>query len=245
VIGQTVIFDGHRINDLFRVGVIEVGLPSFEPTAVDARRGSLVRGVRMGTSQIVVPLVAKRVRGHPTRESVSTLVSWLDVDGARFLELSGDDGLRRLVVPSGQPTVDEPEWGDVLTLAFEQVDPYLYGETKSMAWSSLNYTARLAVGGDAPTRPTIEGTLSTSAASGLWLARLDNATSLGVTIGRYDGHAVRIDCDARTVTLDGAHTTITLDSDWLELAPGAHTLAVVTGGIDDTALVTWTERWHA
>ena len=52
---------------------------------------------------------------------------------------------------------------------------------------------------------------------------------------------VEIDGTARIAKVSGALDMITLDSVWLELAPGSHTLVMDKG--TGSAVVTWRERW--
>jgi hypothetical protein len=240
-----VFFDGHRLNDLFGIGIIDAQPPSFEPNLLSRPRGSMLRGRRYGDGSISVALVAKRGRGRSVECSTGELLSWLDVDGARMLTLPSDDGRRRLVVPTGV-SVDDPEWGDRLTVSFEQVDPYLYGETRTATMSSSATSVTLSVGGTAPTRPTVTCQMAYGAPSSLRVWQLTDEDGDKVALVLPDGstHAVTIDCAARSAAIDGAPTTITLESDWLELAPGEHTLRRTVGQVGSSTRISWVERWH-
>ena len=246
MIGQTVTFDGHTLNDLFRVGNVDAQLPLVTPALEDARFGSNVRNVRQGTSTITIPLVAKHLDGRDVRESVSTLLSWLDVDGAKWLTLSGDGGLKRLAVPDGALTVDDPEWGDVLTLTLTQVDPYLYGEERTVPWPTTAPSVTFSVGGDAPTRLSVSCAEAKGASSSpnLWQLLMDGTKLLAVATGTTSARAVAIDCGARTATVGTDATTITLASDWLELTPGEHELELTAGSITAPVYLSYVERWH-
>lgn len=253
MIGQVITFDGHRLNDLFYVGEATVGLPSVEHEVADMRRGATWRSRRVTTCEVSVTLVAKPVRGQRPRAAVSTLLSWLDADGPRWLTLSSDDGLRRLVVPTGAPTGEGDE--DV-TVTFLQLDPYLYGEARSARIPSGGTSVTFDVGGDAPTMPTIACGYVTALHSENYVWQLEHAadgTRTGVQIADPDAYAdttkraaVSIDCTSRAVTVNNATAMLTLSSDWLELTPGVHTLREVNGGHISGSEVTisWTERWH-
>ena len=78
MIGQTVIFDGHRLNDRFYVGEASVGLPEFAPRTEDREfaDGSRVRGMRLGGPEISIQLIAKPVHGEDVREALSDRAVW-------------------------------------------------------------------------------------------------------------------------------------------------------------------------
>lgn len=244
MIGQTVTFDGHRLNDLFFVGDVDVGLPEFAPD-VDERhgRGSVVRSTRMGSLELSVRLVAKPVQGARPRESVSKLLSWLDVDGPRPLTLSSDGGLVRMCVPRGAPT-PEGEYYDDLTVTFLQPDPLLFGEERSVTVPSGG-SASFVVGGDAPTWPKVAGqSVTRDSSTQLWGIRLDEGDFMRVKLPTSSAQSVLIDCDedAGGVRVAGVTSMLTLDSDWWELSPGTHAVRNELGG--GSCVVSWRERWH-
>lgn len=240
--GQTVVFDGHRLNDLFFVGDVSVGLPEFLPTIEErVGDGSRVRGTRLGTVAISIPLVVRPSQGTTARAALSALVSWLDVDGPRELALSGDGGLTRMCVPSGAPQVLDARWNDRIVVTLTQVDPALYGERREVTVPSGG-SVTVLVGGDYPTRPTVTASAVTRGASNLWGVRLDGGDVLRVSVPTSAATSVAIDCDRRTCRVASTNTIPTLGSDWLELSPGAHTIRNDVGG--GTCVVSWRERWH-
>ena len=242
--GQTVTFDGHRLNDRFFVGEVSVGLPEFAPDAEDypARDGARIKGMRLGTLSVDVQLVAKPVRGEAARAAISDLLTWLDVGGPRRLSLSSDGGLWRLCVPSGAPQVLDDEWGDRVSVSFLQPEPALFGTEREVTVPSGG-SVSFVVGGDYPTRPTIYGDEAVrDASSRQWGVRLDDGGFLRACLPTGAASAVEMDCDGRTCTVAGATTAPTLESDWLTLAPGEHTLQMDVG--TGAARVTWHERWH-
>lgn len=241
--GQTVTFDGNTLNDLFFVGTVSVELPEFAPELVDLKgNGSAVLGTRMGGPSISIRLVAKPARGRRRERSVSTLLSWLDVDGPRWLTLSRDGGLRRWCVPMGAPTNEDADWNDSIVVTFRQVDPALFGATRTATIPSAG-TVTVDVGGDYPTEPTIAATSAVRRASDqLWGVTLDNADSLLVKVDTPLASAITIDCGARTCVVGTTKCVPTLESDWWALTPGEHTLTAGAG--TGAATVTWVERWH-
>lgn len=239
---QEVVFDGHRINDLFFVGDISVGLPEFLPTVEErVSDGSRVRGTRLGTVAISIPLVVRPSQGTTARAALSALVSWLDVDGPRELSLSGDGGLTRMCVPSGAPQVLDARWNDRVVVTLTQVDPALYGERREVTVPSGGSVTAL-VGGDYPTRPTVTASAATRGASNLWGVSADGSQLLRVAVRTGSAVGVEVDCGARTCRVSGIVTAPTLDSDWISLSPGTHVVRndVGSGG----CVVAWRERWH-
>lgn len=242
--GQTIVFDGHRINDLFYVGEVAVGLPEFRVEYDDSLigDGSRFLGKHLGTVQIDMQLVSKPVWGAAPRESLSALMSWLDVDEPKVLALSSDRGLWRLCVPIGTPQVLDNEWDDRIAISFLQLDPILYGSRREVTVPSGSSVA-FHVGGDYPTMPTISASAAVRDSTTLqWGVRLDNADVMRVTVPVETASTVAIDCGKRTCSVNGATTIPTLASDWFELKPGAHTLQNDQG--TGACVVSWHERWH-
>ena len=239
--GQTVTIGTNRLNDLFYVSEIDVGVPEFVPNLIDRiDGGAYVNGMRVGTADITMRLVV--LPNVDVRRAVSTLLSWLDVGTPQWMAISRDGGKRRRVVATGAPTIEDTEYEDVVVVELLQVDPYLYGDSRSVTVTST-YATTITVGGDAPTCPSIVSTNATRRASDdLWGVIVDGSTSALVKLPQPQQTAVSIDCDAHTATVGNDTAALTLDSDWPELAPGNHTLVIGAGG--GTATVTWVERWH-
>lgn len=244
MIGQTIVFDGHRLNDRFYVGEATVGLPDYQPVTEDrvAGNGARLRRMRVGTIGIDIALVAKPVAGESVREAISDLCAWIDVDEPKKLSLSGDGGLWRLCVPSGAPQVLDDKWQDRLSVSFLQLEPALYGTLREVTVPSGG-TVNFRVGGDYPTVPTVKASAATrNYSSQQWGVRLDSGDVMCVKVPTSSASSVSMDCGARTCTVNGATTIPTLASDWFELKPGMHTLQNHQGS--GACTVSWYERWH-
>lgn len=242
--GQTVIFDGHRLNDRFFVGEVAIGMPEFSPRTEDREfaDGARVRGMRLGCPEISVQLVTKPVSGESPREALSDLMAWLHVDGPRRLSLSGDRGLWRLCVPNGAPQIDDNQWNDRVAVTFLQVEPALYGIRREVTVPSGG-TLRFAVGGDYRTRPTITSDAARrDSSTQQWGVRLDDGAVMRVVVPDSSASTVMMDCGSRTCEVNGATTIPTLASDWFELEPGMHELRNDQGG--GACVASWYERWH-
>ena len=244
MIGQTVIFDGHRLNDRFYVGECDIALPAFSPRVEDQEMmdGSRVRGMRLGSPEIAIQLTTRPVNGEAPRDALSDLMAWLHVDGPRKLSLSGDRGLWRMCVPNGAPAIEDLKWQDRLTIRFVQVEPALYGSKRKVNVPSGG-TVQFVVGGDYKTKPTISSNaVYRNSSSQQWGVRLDEGDMMRVKVPVASASTVVMDCDARTCKVNGATTTITLTSDWFELEPGAHAIRNDQG--TGACTVSWYERWH-
>ena len=242
--GQTITFDGHRLNDRFFVGEVNVGLPDFSPNLEDRAigDGSMMRGMRLGSVDITVALVTRPVRGETARDALSDLLAWLDVDEPKRLALSADHGLWRLAVPSGAPQIGDTEWEDKVTVTFTQPDPILYGIKREVTIPSGG-TLQFAVGGDYPTKPTISSDAAVrSASTQQWGVRLDDGDMMRVAVPVSTASTVEMDCDARTCAVNGATTIPTINSDWFVMEPGTHTIRNDMG--TGACTVSWFERWH-
>lgn len=249
MIGQTITFDGHRLNDLFFVGAVDVGLPEFSARTEDRTTadGAVFRSNRLGSVRIAMELVVKPTSGRTSREALSKLLSWLDVDEPRVLTLSEDEGLARLAVPTGTPTVADSDYNDRLTVEFLQPDPALWGTTRTITVPSTG-SVTFVVSGDYPTRPSVHAALAVrSPSTEQWGLRLDRGRSdmqqMSVPLAGSSGHAVDFDCEARTCHVDLATTVPSLASDWFVLAPGTHSIDN-NNGTHNLCELTWTERWH-
>ena len=244
MIGQTITFDGHRLNDRFYVGEPDIGLPDFQPSLEDRATGdgSEFRGMRLGAVSIDIRLTAKPVWGETARDALTDLLSWLNVDSPRWLDMSGDRGRRRLCVPSGAPTIEDPQFEDRVTVHLTQVDPALYGARRTVTVPSGG-SVSFRVGGDYPTAPVVVAPSAVrDATSRRWGVRLDDGDVLRVAIPTSAATAVSIDCAELTCAVGGATALPDMESLWLELRPGNHVIRNDVG--TGACTVSWHERWH-
>lgn len=238
---MAVTWDGHDLTELFLVTNIARSWPSCSASTTDnPAGGSFLVGLRAQSPTVSMTL---RAYGDSSRrrESARALASWLAVDGPRELAFGDDGGLCYIAVPDGTADSERLYWQEAVTVSFLVPEPVMLGDRMTATVPS-GATASVGVGGTAPARPTIEATGAVrDSSTGLWGVRdAGSGSFVRVSIPTASASSVVIDCERRTATVNGQSALVTLDSDWLELAPGAHALAVDGTG---AATLTWRERW--
>ncbi len=116
-------------------------------------------------------------------------------------------------------------------------DPVAYGATETVRPLAAGSNA-FEVGGSYPTRPTLSLT-ATDATTVPSVTDKATGQTLALVSNPGKGTAVVLDCEARTATVGGAASRVSLLSDWFALAPGTNTLQLV--GCKGT--VRYCERW--
>lgn len=239
---SSVIFDGHDLSELFAIG--DPSITVFESRVKydqsDNRNGSVVLGRVWGNGSVTFSI------GNPgsmseRRDKMSTLAVWLDVDEPKKLVLPDTPGRYYMAVPSGAVTPIRHYNGEVSQLTFVITDPIAYGRECSVTVPSGG-SVTFNVGGTAATRPRITASAVRNASSQVWGIRLDEGDFVHVATGSSSARAVVLDCEDRTLTVQGAAALPTLDSDWLVLEPGEHVLRMDNGS--GAATVTYIERWY-
>lgn len=236
-------FDGHDFDELFIVGNPRMSVLSYAPNYADSqsRDGAAVKGIRKGTASVTFTLVALGSHSE-IRDKWSTLGAWLDVDEPRKLVLPDTPDRYYLAVPDGSLDINRAINGESTEITFTVTEPTSYGTVHSVVVPSGG-SVTFRVGGTAPARPVITASNATRNQSSLvWGLRLDDGDYVHVATGLASAVQVVADCDARTLSVNGAATIPTIDSDWLVLTPGTHTLRMDNG--TGAATVRWRERWY-
>lgn len=236
------IFDGHDLNSLFVVSrpTFETFAPNRSFQDVLGRDGTVYMGGSLIGGNISVKLSVIRKTPAQRREDLSTLFMWLDVDEPKWLVMDDQPGISYKAIPSGDMPIDSFTNADSVVVNFRLLEAAAYGDTVTVtvpSGGSLTFT----VGGTYPTKPTITASAARDGSSQVWGLKLDNGAFLHVATGSASARDVVLDCENRTLTIQGAVALLTLDSDWFELAPGTHTLVMDKG--TGAATVTYKERW--
>ena len=235
-----VVFDGNVLTDYFLVGNPELPMPSPVTSLRDVAGmdGAVPDGQRLQQVELAVKVSAWEDSRSDRRALMSMLWQWLRVDEPKPLKI-GDEPYW-LAIPSGGGDMEHFANADAVEVRFVAADPVRYGATRSATIPSGS-SVSIHVGGNYPARPRITAAAAVRASNGLWGIRLDDGDYSNVAIPTASASAVVIDAATREVRIAGAPAMITLASDWLELSPGEHTLAMTQG--TGAAVIEWTERW--
>lgn len=238
---MTVLFDGHDLSELVICGDPEITIlgSSTACATPSGRDGVVVMGRTWSASTVCFTVTAI---GDATRrrDAMSMLGRWLDVSGPRPLVLPDTPDRFYMAVPDKQVKLARFFGGESGKLTFNVVDPAAYGLERAVTVPSGG-SATFTVGGTYKTKPRIAANAVRSPSSLVWGLRLDDGDFVHVATGSASARAVAIDCAERTCVVNSSVALPTLDSDWLELEPGEHTLRMDNG--TGEATVTFVERW--
>lgn len=125
-------------------------------------------------------------------------------------------------------------------ITFTCADPVAYGQLIDNVPIGEQF---IDLAGNYPAKPVIRCSNATNGDGNVWGVRLDDQDFVHVALPTADSDVV-IDCQERTVTVNGVTALLTLDSDWLSISPGIsnpHTFTLDEGAGDAT--IEWRQRW--
>jgi len=235
------IFDGHSFDELFIYGDPKISILSSDVKYArsDNRNGSIVIGRPWSNSTVSFTIVATGAADE-RRNAFSTLGMWLNVDEPKKLVLPDTPDRYYMAIPSGSLDLQRYIEAETASVTFDIVDPIAYGREVTVTVPSGG-SVTFNVGGTYKTKPRIESSAVRDSTALVWSLKLDNLDHIHVATGSADATTVKLDCDERTCKVGNQVSMITLDSDWLELEPGTHTLVMDYG--TGAATVTFNERW--
>ena len=237
------VFDGVDLSQTFEV--LDISAPAIAPVTADLRQalgmdGAAYAGSTLGPMEIAVKVrvATQTIDQRDIQQALADAVAPLRTDGPKALSLA--QGRSRMAILANDTALEFESYSAICELKFLCPDPVAYGEqvTKTVpSGGSLTFE----VGGTYPTRPTITASAVRNASALVWGLKLDNSDFIHVATGSGSARSVAIDCEKRTLKIAGAAALPTLDSDWLELSPGTHTLSMDYG--TGAATVKYHERW--
>ena len=237
-----VTFNGHSLSQ--GCYVTEISRPWAGRSAnlidVPGMDGALFGGSKLEAGTISFKLVPC---GHDRawmRAKLREIVALLDVREPAPLVFSDDDDLYYMAVPDGKVTVAEYPSAFAIVCTFSVPDPALYGAIKTATIPSGG-SATIEVGGTYAAHTIISSTGAVRGTSNLWGLKLDGGDFSRLKLPTAGATAISIDSATRTATIAGDAALMTLESDWLVLEPGEHTIANDVG--TGASTITWTERW--
>ena len=237
------VFGGIDYSGVLEVESIEAGaLPATTPDLRYAagRDGACLAGNTLQPLQIKVKarLATDTIDEREIQRLWAVAAAGLRTDEPKPLSLT--EGIYRMAVLADESPLEFRTYSATAELTFLCPDPIAYGVERTITVPSGG-SATFNVGGSYPTRPRISADAVRDSSSQVWGLRLDDRDYIHVATGNAAARPVDIDCEARTCVVNSAAAIPTLDSDWLEFAPGTHTLVMDKG--TGAATVTYTERW--
>jgi predicted phage tail component-like protein len=236
---ERVIFDGVDLTALYDV-TSERGIatPKVKTEEVPGRDGSIVTDVTYSSPTVRLNVISKQAP-REVRADMRELSGLFAVREPRPLQFSGDDGRYYMALPS------DLDWSEFVTsgrlkVEFTVPEVAMYGREVGVTVPSGG-SLTLRVGGTHPTALRATATVQRDSSTHMWGLRLDEGDYIHVNVPTSADSVITVDGARRVCTVDGDVVVPTLDSDWLTLEPGVHTLRndLGSGAVD----VTWTERW--
>ena len=240
---MSLIFDGHDFSTLFVWGDPEITILNAKPVTrdVSGRDGAAFVGLTYGTSTVAFKIAA--IGGAEARRvAFSTLGQWLMVDEPKPLYLPDTPDRYYLAVPGAALDLKRCAGSELAEVTFTLTDPVAYGDGQTASLASGG-TVTVNVNGTAPTYLNVTADSAVRNGTALvWGVQVDDQDYVHVATGSSSARKVEIYSGERVCKVADALTLPTLDSDWLKLEPGTHTVAMDYG--TGAATLSWTERWY-
>ena len=244
---RRVTFDGHDLAQY--VYVEDVRRPLFaglrvETATVGGRGGAIFKSAVLDTPIVEVDIRCISDSKEEMRFELSRLASCLAVDGPKHFTQSDRPGLYDIAIPTGIPQVDELYETGGATLQFMLLEPASYTENERIVTIPSGSSKTISLDGNYPTAPllTIQNAIR-DLTTGIYSIKNEVGDFIHIPLPDNSTHKIVIDCasDKRTVMVDNSLSFPSLDSDWLELQPGQHTLENDFGSGE--CVITFRERW--
>ena len=237
------VFNAVDLSQTFEV--VEVVTQAVPTISLDLRQsfamdGAAIAGKRLEPLEITITarMATSTIDERDIQEALAVAVAPLVTSEPKPLYLVA--GKHRMAILTDATTLEFASYSAKVQLKFLCADPVAYGATRTVTVPSGG-SVSVSVGGTYPTSPAISASAVRSSSSLVWGLKLDNQDHLHIATGSASARAIVADCSKRTLTVAGATALPTLDSDWLSLSPGTHTLANDQG--TGAATVTFVERW--
>lgn len=240
---MSLIYNGHDFSTLFVWGDPDITILDAQPDTreISGKDGAGFVGMRYGVSTVTFTLAAIG-DAESRRVAFSTLGSWLKVDEPKPLYLPDTPDRYYLAVASGGLQLTRGIDGEIAQVTFTLTDPVAYGETQTASLPSGG-SVSINVNGTAKTYLNVVANSAVRNSSALvWGVKVDNQDFAHVATGSSSARKVEIYSADRVCKLQNAITLPTLDSDWLVLEPGTHTVTMDYG--TGAATLSWVERWY-
>lgn len=238
------VYDGVDLESRFEVAKVEIqAIPSISLDLREASgiNGAAIAGKRLDPMEVAVTvrMATEYIDERDIQRVFAEEMAPLVTDEPKPLYLS--DGRYHMAILHDSTVLEFGTYSATCELKFLCADPIAYGMERTVTVPSKG-SVEFEVRGTWPAKPAISAPSAVRDGTALiWGICLDSNDHLHVLTGTSSAVAVEMDCPERTCTVAGATALPTLDSDWLELEPGTHTLANDYG--TGAATVTYVERW--
>lgn len=239
---EVVSFNGVVLSDLYTVVGIDrppAGVVNLTQE-ISGYDGTKVTGSYIPSGTITMHILLKNMSVTERREEIRKIRALLQTDGLGELRFSSDNGLYYKAKLDGDFGVTQHVRADMLTITFLVEQNILYGDVHTVTVPSGG-SVTFMVEGTYKAHPIISGRVNGAPSTFLWGVRLDEGDYVRVVTGSTSERDVAIDCEERTASVSNAVSMITLNSDWLELTSGEHTIRNDIG--TGSCTVTWQDRW--
>lgn len=239
---ERVILGGVDLSESFAVVNVKRPMPYCTPELehVPGSDGYALKSADFLPGLVQFDLIAREADEDERREMAGYIASVLYSKEPVKVEFASDNGRYYMAVPSGEVGFEEHIRCGKATVAFQPLHSAMYGDEHTAIVPSGG-SVTFEVGGTYKAAPVITASAVRDGKSLVWGLRLDEGDYIHIATGSSQKRLIAVDCGKRTMTLSGNATIPTLDSDWLELEPGEHTLRMDNG--TGAATVTWRERW--
>lgn len=236
-----VTFGGTELSAAYLVTNVVRNMPTIAPE-LSLRDGAYtIVNIEKTPPTISFTVISGHIGQEGRRAMARELAKALMVDDWVDVYFNSDDDLHYRAIPTATLVFSELIRTGKLDVQMQCDSVAMYGEAKSITVPSGG-SALFIVGGTYKTLPKIEALAAVrSTSSNVWGLVLDNSDAIKVPTGSNSARSVSVDCGTRESRVQGSVVLPTIDSDWLELEPGAHTIRNDHGS--GSATVSWVERW--
>lgn len=210
------VYDGFRISDIFQVVDLSIPvLPGIEAVSHELaqRPGAYFVARKVGTRQVKVRLRLDAESRNPTVifDEWRKVSHNLAKSEPKKLYVGTDTYMNALLV--GDSVIEDNAYYGEVELTFVCHDPYVHGQSHSVALSS-NSAKTIQVAGNSPAFPVLELT-----ATGATVTVRNVTTAQYVTIpNTASGAAVVVDMGKQLATINGSFAPVNLLSDFFSIS---------------------------
>lgn len=239
---EQLVLGGVDLSNEFEIVGVQKPVPSSvaDIRTVPGTDGYAFVGADILPQPMQFTLVSKALGYTERRRQVRRLSAILNSKEPVKVAFSEDDGLYYLAVLGDPPKYQEFVKLGAMTVYMQPIHSAMYGAEHLVIVPSGG-SVSFIVGGTYPTKPIVTASAVRNGSSLVWGIRLDEGDYLHIATGSSSARSVVADCQNRTLSVQGSAAIPTLDSDWLELEQGEHTLRMDNG--TGAATVKWLERW--